>query len=331
MKKTNLNLGKNCEILVVRFILYITIGILLVTVPPFLSSYLQSLVSRILIFAIFAMSLDIIFGYTGLISLGHAAYFGMGSYAVGILTLHYGIESFWIVTPLAIFIVAFTAAVFGVLALRVSGMFFLMITFALGQLLVSVAIKWYSMTGGVYGLTGIPRPSLGLSGFRWNNTYFYYFILLVFAICFFILYKFVHSPFGLSLKGIRENESRMQAMGYNTWLYKYIAFIVSGIFGGIAGILFAYFNRLINPAYLDVMTSSSVMLMVILGGAGTLYGPVIGAAVLILVEYFAGIYLPKRWPLILGGVFVITIMYARAGIGVYLSKLGKELISRWKC
>jgi len=300
------------------------IGILAI-VPYFLPSYLQSLVGKVIIFAIFAMSLDVIFGYTGLISLGHAAYFGVGSYTVGILTLRYSVESFWIVTPVAILMAALVAAVFGIIALRVSGIYFLMITFALGQLLVSIAVKWYSLTGGYYGLSGIPRPDFGLTGFRWSNTYFYYFVLLAFVICFFILYRFVHSPFGLTLEGIRENESRMQVMGYNIWLHKYIAFIVSGAFAGVAGMLFAYHNRLINPAHLDVTTSTLVMLMVILGGAGTLYGPIVGAALVILIEYFAGIYVPKRWPLILGGVFVVAVMYARLGIAVQLSRLWKRM------
>ncbi len=301
------------------------IGILAIA-PSFLPSYLQSLCGKVLIFAIFAMSLDVIFGYTGLISLGHAAYFGVGSYAVGILTLRYGIESFWIVAPLAILMAAFVAAAFGLVVLRISGIYFLMTTFALGQLLVSIAVKWYSLTGGYYGLSGIPRPNLGLANFRWNNTYFYYFVFLVFIICFFVLRRFVRSPFGLTLEGIRENESRMQVMGYNTWLHKYIAFIVSGAFAGIAGMLFAYHNRLINPAHLDVATSTLAMLMVIIGGAGTLYGAVIGAALLILVEYFAGTYIPKRWPLVLGGVFVVAVLYARLGIAVHLSRLWKRVL-----
>jgi len=330
MREANLRLDRSYDKSLAHFAPWIMGGVILITVPLFLPSYLQSTVIRVLIFAIFAMSLDILWGYTGLISLGHAAYFGIGSYTVGILTQHYSIDSFWIIAPLAVFMSMLTAAIFGIIALRMRGMYFLMITFALGELLYSIAVEWYSLTGGYYGLTGIPRPNLSLPGFRWNNTSFYYFILLFFVICFYILNKFVHSPFGLTLKGIRENESRMQIMGYNTWLHKYIAFIVSGAFAGIAGMLFAYHNRLITPAHFGIVTSTSVMLMVILGGVGTLYGPVIGAGVFIFTEYFTGIYFPKRWPLILGSLFVVVVMFARSGVGVMISKFGKELLSRWK-
>jgi len=308
-----------------RFAPHVFIGVILLIFPFLLSPYLQSMMTKVFIFAIFAMSLDVIFGYTGLISLCHAAFFGVGGYTCGILIVRYGIESFWIVAPCGILMAGLIAAVFGIVALRVSGTYFLLVTFALGELLFSVATKWTSMTGGSYGLPGIPPPDLGLQWFNWNATSFYYFAFLVLIICLFLLYQLIHSPFGHALQGIREHEARMECLGYNVLAYKYIAFIVSGMFAGVAGVLFGYFNGLIGPMHLGIMTSALVMLMVIIGSAGTLLGPIIGAAVIIFVEHFAAIYTPERWPLILGAVFIISVKYFRAGIGVHVLRFWKKV------
>ena len=213
------------------------------------------------------------------------------------------------------------AAVFGIVALRVSGIYFLLVTFALGELLYSVATKWTSVTGGSYGLPGIPPPELGLPWFIWNDTSFYYFVFLAMIICFFLLYQLIHSPFGHALQGIREHEARMECLGYNVWAYKYVAFIISGMFAGFAGVIFAYFNGLVGPMHLGILTSALVMLMVIIGSAGTLFGPIIGAGVIIFVEHFAAIFTPERWPLILGAVFIISVTYFEAGIGVNVLRL----------
>jgi branched-chain amino acid transport system permease protein len=139
----------------------------------------------------------------------------------------------------------------------------------------------------------------------------------------------MNSPFGYALRGIREGESRMQSLGYNTWLYKYIVFIITGAFAGVAGVLFVYYNRFIAPTHVAVGTSFLPMVMVIIGGSGTLLGPVIGAMVIVFVEYFASLFTPERWPLILGAVFVAAIMYARGGIDIHLSRLWKRLSYRY--
>jgi len=312
------------------FIPYIIVAIIFIISPPFLPLYLQSLMTKILIFAIFAMSLDLLIGYTGLISFGHAAYFGVGGYTIGVLMLHYDITSLWIAAPLAVFMATLIAAIFGFIAMRVTGFYFIFITFALGQLLFSVAYKWpWLWSVGVEGIVGIPRPDIGLSWFTWSSLSFYYFVVLAFIICFIILYRIVKSPFGYALQGIRESEPRMRVLGYNIWLYKYIAFIVAGAFAGIAGVLFAYHNGIVVPEHLGVITSTLVLLIVILGGAGTLYGPAIGAAIVVPLEFYSGIITPERWPLILGGVFVLSVMYARLGIGVYLSRLWKRMIYQY--
>lgn len=158
-----------------------------------------------------------------------------------------------------------------------------------------------------------------------DRTWYYYLVLVLFIISFVLLNRFVRSPFGASLVGIREDESRMKAVGYNTWLYKYIAFVISGAFAGIAGVLFSYYNYFVSPKHLGISTSFLPMVMAIMGGLGTFLGPVIGALVLVFVENFASIVSPQRWPLILGGLFVVIIMFAREGIGVYLWRILKKM------
>jgi branched-chain amino acid transport system permease protein len=310
----------------VTFTPYVAAVVILVILPAFFSSYIQSVMTRFLIFALFAMGYNLAFGCAGLISLGHAAYFGAGGYAIAVLKLHYGSDLFWVGAPLGILVATLTAAIFGVIALRVSGIYFLLVTFALGQLLYSVAwnVSWLN-TPGMQGIAGLSLPSFGIAGFTLDTTSFYYLVLLVSLICFYLLFRMVNSPFGRALVGIREGEARMRSLGYNTWLYKYIAFVISGAFAGIAGVLFGYYNYLISPTHLGVGTSFLPMCMAIIGGVGTLLGPVIGAAIIIFVELFASIMTPERWPLILGGLFVLAIMFAREGIGVYLWKLWNKV------
>jgi branched-chain amino acid transport system permease protein len=324
--------GQRCPVQLARFIPYFGSGILLVALPPCLPPYYQILMTRALIFSIFAISLDVIYGYTGLFSLGHAAFFGAGGYTVGILMVRYGIDSFWIGAPLAILMASFVAAIFGVIALRVSGIYFLLVTFALGELLVSLATKWkfLSTTGSTEGVMNILQPSLNLPWFRWNITNFYYFVFLIFVLCFFFLHRLINSPFGRALQGIRESESRMRALGYNTWLYKYIAFIAAGLFAGVSGVLIAYHDGFMVPASFGVGTSTLAMFMVIIGGVGSLYGPALGSCILIFVNFLASTYTPERWPLILGVFFVVVIMYARGGVAVYMSKLWQKVLLSWK-
>jgi len=306
---------------------YVLGALILIIFPLFLSSYGRGIITRFLIFALFAMSYNIVFGYTGLLSLGHAAFFGAAGYTVAILKLHYGVTLFWIAAPLGLLAATFMAALFGLVALRSAGIYFLLVTFALGQMLFALAwnVKWLS-SQGMNGITGISLPELGISSFSLDETSLYYLAFIFFAISFQLLYRLVHSPFGLAVQGIREDETRMQATGYNTWLYKYLAFVISGAFAGIAGVLFTYYNFFVSPNHLGVGTSFLPMVMCIMGGAGTFVGPIIGAAVYILVEHFSSIYFPERWPLILGGLFVLTIMFAKEGIGVYLWRLWSKLI-----
>ena len=298
---------------------YIVVVVILFILPFLVPEYFRSLLSKIYIFAIFAMGLNLVLGYTGLISLGHAAYLGVGGYTVGILMTHLGIESLGLLFLSAIIMSAIVAAMIGFVALRVTGMHFILITIAFGQLLFAIAVKWRSVTGSTDGLIGIFYPAVDFIRYQWTGFSFHYLILLVFIVCYILMYLITNSSFGYALIGIRENEPRMQGLGYNTWLYKYVAFILGGIFSGVAGALFAPFYGIMVPNHFGLLTSSMAVLMVLLGSPGTLYGPVIGAFVILSLEFFASIYSPERWPLILGATFIVCITVFRGGIGIYLA------------
>jgi len=304
-----------------KYISYMVFCLVLVLLPTIIPSYLQSMLTKFLIFSIFAMSLNLIWGYTGLISLGHGTFFGVGGYTAAILILRFGKTNFWISGIGGVLMAGLIAAFFGIIALRVSGIYFLLVTLALGQLMYYIAMAWRPMTGGSDGIIGIPFPDLGVSWFSWNEGYLYYFVLAIFIICFFILSRIVKSPFGYALQGVRDQESRMRCLGYNTWLIKYMAFVIAGLFAGVAGVLFGHYLGMLHPLHIGVTTSTIVLLMVIVGSTRVIFGPIIGAAVIVFLEYFASIYIPARWPLILGAVFIISVMYFRGGIGVYFYRI----------
>ena len=294
-----------------RVVVAIIFFLLLIS-PPFLSSFLLTLLTQALIYAILAMSLDIILGYTGLASLGHAAYFGLGAYSVGILATRHG-AGFWITLPVGVLLAVTVAAVFGLVALRATGVYFLMITLALGMVVWGLAHRWVTMTQGDNGISAISRPDLGLPWSLAHSIPFYYFALAGFLISFWILRVIVRSPFGHSLVGIRESESRMRTLGYHVWLHKYIGFVIAGGFGGFAGVLWAYYNGFVSPVDLQLATSVEVLLMVALGGRGTLLGPALGAGIIVMLKNLVSVY-THRWLLILGVVYIATIVYAPEGI-----------------
>ncbi len=285
---------------------------LLLVGPPYLPPFLLTLLTQTLIYAILAMGLDLILGYTGLSSLGHAAYLGLGAYSVGILATQYH-ASFWTTLVVGILLATAVAAVFGLFALRATGVYFLMITLALGMVIWGLANRWVSLTRGDNGISSIPRPDLGLPWSFAAAVPYYYLVLVGFVLAFAVLRMIVRSPFGHTLVGIRESESRMRTLGYNVWLHKYIAFLISGGVGGFAGVLWCYYNSYVSPSDLDLAVSIETLLMVALGGRGTLFGATIGAAVIVLLKNLVSVY-TQRWLLILGLVYVGTIRYAPEGI-----------------
>jgi branched-chain amino acid transport system permease protein len=281
---------------------------------PFSSSYVIVLVTHALIFAILAMSLDILLGFTGLPSLGQAAYLGMGGYLTAILAtrFQFGLDwTFAIVVVLGILIGAATAALFGLFAVHAAGVYFLMITLALGMCVWGLAYRWNSVTGGDNGIVMPPRPAFGIE-LADDVTYFFV-VFAFFASTLAALYLLVRSPFGRSLTGIRENELRMRILGYNTWLHKYVAFVIAGGFGGLAGVLWAHAHGLVSPEDVVLATSVDALLMVVLGGPGTLVGGAIGAAIVVFLREYLSTLVPW-WQYVLGGVYVLTILYLPGGL-----------------
>lgn len=285
--------------------------VILLVSPPFLSSFMLSLLTQAVIYSIAAMSLDIILGYTGLASLGHAAYFGIGAYSVGILTTRHGAD-FAATLGSGVLLAVVAAAVFGLVALRATGVYFLMITLALGMVVWGLAHRWVSLTQGDNGISGVPRPT-GLPWSLADALPFYYFALAGFALALWFLWTVVRSPFGKTLVGIRESESRMRTLGYHVWLHKYIGFLIAGGVAGFGGVLWASYNGFVSPSDLELATSVEMLLMVALGGRGTLLGPALGAALIVLLKNLVSVY-THRWLLILGAVYIGTIVYAPEGI-----------------
>ena len=291
-------------------------GIVVIAVPaglaPFLPSYPLTLLTQAAIVAVFAMSLDVLLGYTGLPSLGHAAYFGIAAYAVGILSTEWRMGFVGCLLA-GVFLATAASALFGFLAIRATGTYFLMITLALGMVVWGLAFRWVSLTKGDNGITGVPRPDLGPFGDVSPPLPFFYLALAALGVAWGLLGVLVRSPFGLGLKGIRESETRMQALGYNVWLHKYLAFVISGLFAGFAGVLWAYYNGFVSPVDVQLVTSVEALLMVALGGPGTLAGSVLGAASIVFLKNVVSVY-TKRWLLILGAVYIGIILFAPRGV-----------------
>jgi branched-chain amino acid transport system permease protein len=283
---------------------------LFLALPHMLTQYFLGLTTRMLIFALFAMSLDLLLGYTGLASLGHAAYFGVASYAVALLILRAGLSSA-LAFPLSLAAAAAAGAVFAPLALRGRGSSFLMITFALSQVVWSVAFGWRNLTNGDDGMPGVIRPNFGWS--LDNTASFYYFVLVVVGLASLLLVAIVKSPFGSALKGIRESEVRMQALGYDVWRYQFVAIVLAATFAGVAGALYAYLNRFVGPEYLFVIQSAEALIMVILGGPGTLLGPAIGAGLIVYLEDFVS-SITEHWVMVLGLIYVVVTLFAPRGL-----------------
>lgn len=275
------------------------------------SPYMVELIVQAMIFGILALSLNLLLGYTGLPSLGHTAYLGVGAYAVAVCMTKFNMSPLN-ASLIAIAVTTFTGAIFGLLALRARGVYFLMITLALAMLVWGLAYRWVSVTSGDNGISGILRPQIGLWSLR-DITSYYYFVFIVFCISFFTIYRIVHAPFGRTLVGIKESESRMRTLGYNVWLHKYICFVIASFFGGVSGVLFVFYNGFISPPTLEVTSNMETLLMVALGGPGTIAGPFIGAFVIVLLKNFVSVY-TGRWLMILGLIYIVTILYAPKGL-----------------
>lgn len=276
-------------------------------IPLAATSYQMSVATEILIFALLAMSIDLLAGFAGRTSLGHGAIFGVATYVVIYWTSTLG-GSPWLAIVLGIVAATLTAAVFGLFAVRAGGVYFLLVTLALGMIVWGVCLRWTSITGGENGLRGVGRPDIIA-----DPTVFYYATLATVLVFTFVIWRFANSPFGLSLRGIRDSESRMRSLGYATATHMLIAFTFTGLIAGIAGALYALFNNFVSPSTVQLAQSVEGLLMAIVGGVGTLFGSFIGSAAIILLENFVSEY-TARWPMILGFMFIGTMIFAPQGI-----------------
>lgn len=306
---------KNLSIILIATV---AIGVVCL-LPIVLPTYYTGLLTKILIFALFAMSLDLLLGYLGLPSLGHAAFFGVAGYAAAIFAVRAGFGP-WVSLGLGVGIGIVCGIVLGVLSLRLRGSYFLMITLAFAQVLWAVALGWRGMTGGDDGMADVPSlvASWGLP--LEQSVLLYIIVALIVGASTLALFLIVRSPFGYALLGIRESETRMLALGYNVWLYKYIAFLLSATFASLAGALYTFYNQFVGLDSLHIVRSAEVLLMVILGGAGTLLGPALGAALIVFLENIVSSY-TKHWLFCIGVIYIVATLYAPQGLIGLIKKL----------
>jgi branched-chain amino acid transport system permease protein len=290
-----------------RLALVAAVVVALALVPFWAPGYKTTLATEMLIFALLAMSVDILEGYAGRTTLCHGALFGVAAYVL----LYHVIEqggSLWLGAVLGVIAATGVAVVFALLAVRTSGVYFLLLTLALGMVVWGISLRWSTVTGGENGIRGRVRPD-ALS----DSASFYYFVFGAFLVLAALMWRFVNSPFGRSLQGIRENETRMRALGYNVPLHLFIGFVVSGFFAGAAGTLYGFFNNFVSPAGVGLSQSVAGLLMALVGGAGTLFGGLIGAVIIISLQVFVSEY-TERWSMVLGAMFILIIILAPEGV-----------------
>jgi len=311
-----------------RWQLLAAAGLVLALALPRLGvpTFYVSLLTQTWIYAMVAMSLDLLVGFTGLVNFSQAAYFGVGAYAVAIAATRYHLTAFFPALGLGILCAVGTAALLSLIALRAENVGFIIITIALNQIVWGLAYQWVSLSGGDNGITGLVRPTLfglDLSG----NTAYYYVCLAGCALALALLLAVVRSPFGLVLQGTRETPRRMRALGYDVWLYRYCALLLSAAVAGAAGVLFAWYNPFAGPGDLALDLSTQFLIIVILGGIGTLYGQLLGALIVVFLSNGLS-SITQRWELILGAIYFIIVMYAPDGLVGLGRRLAQQVQGR---
>ena len=287
-------------------------------------TFYVNIASQILLYAIFALGINVLVGYAGLVTLGHAGLFGVAAYAAARIMNnghhHAAVAAGAIALTLA------TAAIFAVLALRGTGLGFVMITVALGQIIWGIAYRWISITNGDNGISIKGRPSpFGLS--LASPAAFYWATLVVFLAAVISMAIFVRSPFGASVRGTRDQPRRMNALGYHVWMIRFLAFLFSGFWSGVAGLLYLYYNQFVSPHVVALTASAEALLMVIAGGTATLLGPIAGAALVVVVKNVASAYI-ERWNFVLGATFVVIVVFMPEGLVPGTARLARLLQSR---
>ncbi|HEX9181827.1 MAG TPA: branched-chain amino acid ABC transporter permease [Burkholderiales bacterium] len=270
-----------------------------------------AIATEIWIFAMFGLGLNLLLGYTGLLSFGQSTFFGSAAYVAGWLLKNYGINVFFAL-GIGVGVGALSALVVGYLCVQRSGLYFIMLTFALNQMFYFIAYQWTTVTGGEDGMPGVPRPAFLGIDFKDPLTY-YAFVSVLFLVSLWVMKRIVESPLGKILQAIRENEVRAQAVGYNAPRFKLLAFVIGGAFSGAAGVLYAMLFGIVPLEAIGFVTSGNVVFATLIGGSGSLYGPVIGSFVFIwLSESVSTLW--ARWPLLLGVAFVIVVLFLRGGV-----------------
>jgi branched-chain amino acid transport system permease protein len=279
--------------------------------------------AEIWLFAIFGLGLNLLLGYTGLLSFGQSTFFGSAAYVAGWLLKHYAINVF-LALGIGVGVGALSALLVGYLCVQRSGLYFIMLTFALNQLFFFIAYQWTSVTGGEDGMPGIPRPVVLGIDFK-DPLNYYIFVSVLFLISLWVMKRIVESPLGRILQAIRENEVRAEAVGYNVPRFKLLAFVIGGAFSGLAGVLYAMLFGIVPLESIGFVFSGNVVFATLIGGMGSLYGPIIGSFVFIwLSESMSVIW--TRWPLLLGVAFVIVVLFFRGGV----VEAWARLLSWWK-
>jgi branched-chain amino acid transport system permease protein len=285
--------------------------------PLLTGEFWTGLILQALIFGLLALSVDLLLGHAGLFSLCHASFFAVSAYTVAILEVRHGVPTLAAV-PAGVLASALLAAVFG-LSVRTRGVYFILITIALGYVVWGVAYRWSSFTGGDNGITNVPPPSVG-SVVVASQTAYYYFVLAIVLLCALGYRVLVRSPFGLSLRGIKASESRMRSLGYRTTKHLYAAFVISGAMASLAGVLYVYYNRFINPVAASFQISVEVSLMAIVGGSGTIIGPFLGSGIVLGLRNWVSSFFEFH-AAVMGIVFIATILWAPDGIVGFFSRL----------
>jgi branched-chain amino acid transport system permease protein len=308
-----------------RFLATAAVLLALAAVPPLAAAFGQpfylDLVRRIMIFAIAALSLNLILGYGGMVSFGHAAYLGIGAYAVGILA-HHGIDNGFLQFAAAIAASAVVALVIGAVSIRTSGVYFIMITLAFTQMLFYLGISLEEY-GGDDGMRLAARSQfLGILDLG-SPTPFYYFVLAVLAAFLYLVHRLVNSRFGMVIRATKSNEARTRAIGFSPYLYKLAAFVIAGAMCGVAGALLVNQTAYLTPEFMNWTRSGEIMFMVILGGIATLIGPVLGAAALLLLEDLLAAW-TTHWQIILGPILVLVVLFTRRGLAGLLPGGGRD-------
>ncbi|HXM83922.1 MAG TPA: branched-chain amino acid ABC transporter permease [Burkholderiales bacterium] len=307
--------------------------VVLALVPAFAGTYQTQLLTYGLTLAIAALGFNLLLGYTGLLSFGHSAYFGAGAYGVALIMRYLGVSSMELFIVGGIICSAALAALFGVVCVRHTRIFFAILTLALSQVLWTLAYKFFWITGGTDGLR-VPFSKLTLLGglidfpgadaFARFITFYYYYVLVVFCVCTALMWLIVHSPFGKTLQAIRDNETRARFLGVRIWRYRWLAFLVSGIFTGLAGTLWVPLNGLTTPDVLYWPQSGKIVFFAVLGGFRNFTGPIVGAVIFNYLEVYA-IAVTEYWQITLGAILIVLVTFLPSGIVGTAQRLSAKL------